>query len=44
VDRDVFDANAGGLAVTESLRRMLGPLLCEIAAVATTVAVLGGIG
>jgi ABC-type Fe3+ transport system permease subunit len=37
----VFDANAGGLAVTESLRRMLGPLLCEIAAVATTVAVLG---
>jgi ABC-type Fe3+ transport system permease subunit len=37
----VFDANAGGLAVTESLRRMLGPLLCEFAAVATTVAVLG---
>jgi len=37
----VFDANAGGLAVTESLRRMFGPLLCEIVAVATTVAVLG---
>ncbi|HEY2083707.1 MAG TPA: hypothetical protein VGI88_13065 [Verrucomicrobiae bacterium] len=37
----LFDANAGGLALSESLRRMLGPLLCEAAAVATAVFVLG---
>ena len=37
----LFDANAGGLALSESLRRMLGPLLCQAAAVATAVIVLG---
>ena len=37
----LFDAHAGGLAIGESVRRMLGPLLCEIAAVATAIAVLG---
>jgi ABC-type Fe3+ transport system permease subunit len=37
----LFDANAGGLALSESLRRMLGPLLCEAAAVVTAVVVLG---
>jgi iron(III) transport system permease protein len=37
----LFDAHAGGLALTESLRRMLGPLLCEAAAVAIAVVVLG---
>jgi ABC-type Fe3+ transport system permease subunit len=37
----LFDANAGGLALSESLRRILAPLLCEAAAVATAVVVLG---
>ncbi len=37
----LFDGNAGGGALSDSLRRMLGPLLCEAAAVATVVAVLG---
>jgi ABC-type Fe3+ transport system permease subunit len=37
----LFDANAGGGALSESLQRMLGPLLCEAAAVATVVIVLG---
>jgi len=37
----LFDGNAGGGALSESLRRMLGPLLCEAAAVATVVIVLG---
>ena len=37
----LFDGNAGGGVLSESLRRMLGPLLCEAAAVATVVIVLG---
>jgi ABC-type Fe3+ transport system permease subunit len=37
----LFDANAGGLALSESLRRMLGPLLCQAMAVGTAVVVLG---
>ena len=37
----LFDANAGGGALSESLRRMLWPLLGEAAAVATVVIVLG---
>jgi iron(III) transport system permease protein len=37
----LFDGNAGGGALGDSLRRMLGPLLCEAAAVATVVLVLG---
>ncbi len=37
----LFDAHAGGLALGESLRRMLGPLLCETAAIATAFVVLG---
>jgi ABC-type Fe3+ transport system permease subunit len=37
----LFDAHAGGLALQESLRRMLGPLLCETAAIATAFVVLG---
>jgi iron(III) transport system permease protein len=37
----LFDAHAGGLALSESLRRMLGPLLCEVAAIATAFVVLG---
>jgi ABC-type Fe3+ transport system permease subunit len=37
----LFDAHAGGLALSESLRRMAGPLLCEAAAVAIAVVVLG---
>ena len=37
----LFDAHAGGLAISESVRRMLWPLLCEAAAVATAIAVLG---
>ena len=37
----LFDAHAGGLALSESLRRMLGPLLCEAAAIATAFVVLG---
>jgi iron(III) transport system permease protein len=37
----LFDAHAGGLALSESLRRMLGPMLCEAAAVATAFVVLG---
>ncbi|HLX70719.1 MAG TPA: hypothetical protein VKV04_13915 [Verrucomicrobiae bacterium] len=37
----LFDAHAGGLALSESLRRMAGPLLCEAAAVAVAVVVLG---
>jgi ABC-type Fe3+ transport system permease subunit len=37
----LFDAHAGGLALIESLRRMIGPLLCEAAAIATAFAVLG---
>lgn len=37
----LFDAHAGGLALSESWRRMLGPLLCEAAAIATALGVLG---
>lgn len=37
----IFDGQAGGLALSESLRRMAGPLLCEAAAVAIAVLVLG---
>jgi iron(III) transport system permease protein len=37
----LFDGNAGGGALSDSLRRMVGPLLCEAAAVATVVIVLG---
>jgi hypothetical protein len=37
----LFDAHVGGLALSESLRRMLGPLLCEAAAIATAFVVLG---
>ena len=37
----LFDAHAGGLALSESLRRMAGPLLGEAAAIATAVVVLG---
>ncbi|HWD91802.1 MAG TPA: hypothetical protein VG938_05575 [Verrucomicrobiae bacterium] len=37
----LFDANAGGLSLIESLRRMLWPVLCQAAAVATAVVVLG---
>ena len=37
----LFDAHAGGLALGESLRRMLGPLLCEAIAIATAFVVLG---
>lgn len=37
----LFDAHAGGLALSESLRRMLGPLLCEAAAIVTAFVVLG---
>ena len=36
----LFDAHAGGLALSESLRRMLGPLLCEAAAITTVFVVL----
>jgi len=37
----LFDSHAGGLALSESLRRMPGPLMCEAAAIATAFAVLG---
>jgi ABC-type Fe3+ transport system permease subunit len=37
----LFDAHAGGLALSESLRRMAGPFLCEATAIATAFAVLG---
>jgi hypothetical protein len=37
----LFDAHAGGLALSESLHRMAGPLLCEAAAVAIAIVVLG---
>ena len=37
----LFDAHAGGLALSESLRRMLGPLLCEAVAIAAVFVVLG---
>jgi ABC-type Fe3+ transport system permease subunit len=37
----LFDGNAGGGALSASLHRMLGPLLCEAAAIATVVIVLG---
>ena len=37
----LFDANAGGLALSESLRRMLGLLLCQAGAVTTAVVMLG---
>ena len=37
----LFDAHAGGLAISESVRRMLGPLLCEVVAVVVAIAVLG---
>jgi ABC-type Fe3+ transport system permease subunit len=37
----LFDANAGGLALSETFRRMLGPLLCEATAVATAIFMLG---
>ena len=37
----LFDAHTGGLALSESLRRMLGPLLCEAAAIATAFVMLG---
>lgn len=36
----LFDAHAGGLALSESLRRMLAPLACEAAAAAVAIAVL----
>jgi ABC-type Fe3+ transport system permease subunit len=38
---EMFDAHAGGLALSESLRLMLKPLLCEAAAIATAFVVLG---
>ena len=38
----LFDAHAGGLALSESFRRVLGPLLCEAAAVAIAVFMLRG--
>ena len=37
----LFDAHAGGLALSESLRRMTGPLLCEAAAITTAFVTLG---
>lgn len=37
----LFDAHAGGLALSESLRRMLGPLFCEAGAIATAFFALG---
>jgi len=37
----LFDSHAGGLSLSESLRRMLGPLLCETVAIATAFVVLG---
>ena len=37
----LFDAHAGGLALSESLRRMAGPLPWEAAAIATAVVGLG---
>jgi ABC-type Fe3+ transport system permease subunit len=37
----LFDAHAGGLALSESLRRMLGPLLYEAGAIATALVMLG---
>src|ERR1035438_653919 len=37
---ELFDAHPGGLALGESLRRMLGPLFCEAAAIATAFVVL----
>lgn len=37
----LFDAHAGGLALSESWRRMPGPLCCEVAAIATAFVVLG---
>ena len=37
----LFDAHAGGLALSESLCRTLGPLLCEAIAIATAFVVLG---
>jgi ABC-type Fe3+ transport system permease subunit len=37
----LFDAHAGGLALRESLRRMLPSLLCEAVAVATAITMLG---
>jgi ABC-type Fe3+ transport system permease subunit len=37
----LFDAHAGGLALNESLRRTVGPLLCEASAVAIAIVVLG---
>src|ERR1039458_3087721 len=37
----LFDAPAGGLALSESLCRTLGPLLCEAIAIATAFVVLG---
>ncbi len=37
----LFDSHAGGLALSESWRRMFGPFLCEAAAIATALVVLG---
>lgn len=37
----LFDAHAGGLALRESLRLMLKPMLCEAAAIVTAFVVLG---
>ena len=37
----LFDSHAGGLALSESLRRMPGPLLCEAGAIAAAFVVLG---
>lgn len=37
----MFDAHAGGLVLSESLRRMVGPLLCETIAIATAFLTLG---
>lgn len=39
---NLFDAHAGGLALSESFRRMLGPLLCEAVAVTIAVVMLRG--
>jgi ABC-type Fe3+ transport system permease subunit len=36
----LFDAHAGGLALNESLRRVLGPLSCEVLAIALAFTVL----
>jgi ABC-type Fe3+ transport system permease subunit len=37
----LFDAHAGGLALSDSLRRTSAPLLCEVAAIAVAFLILG---